>query len=123
MNRVFLRFGYVGGDVLRKNKKDRTWSEYYIKDLRKIEFDPYTYLQNASRYGRLDHTIIALKIGADIHAFGDLVLTFASYYGYLDIIKYLVDMGADIHADNDFALKIARQEGYVEIEKYLESLD
>ena len=37
MNRVFNRFGYVGGDILRKNKGDRSWSEYYIQDLRKIQ--------------------------------------------------------------------------------------
>ena len=36
MNRIFSRFPKIGGDVLKANKGNRSWSEYYIKDLRKI---------------------------------------------------------------------------------------
>ena len=77
MNRVFQRFGYVGGDILRKFKKNRSWSEYYIQDLRKINktnVDDYLkfkksriadyYLVSGSRKGRLDYVIIALKTEA-----------------------------------------------------------
>ncbi len=64
MNRVFNRFGYVGGDVLRTNKgTNRSWSEYYIKDLRKInKNNAYEYLTRGSKNNRLDHVTIALKL-------------------------------------------------------------
>ncbi len=69
MNRVFDRFGYVGGDVLRKHKKDHSWSEYYIQDLRKINStNAKNYLEIGSEKGRLDHVIISLNIGV-IHDF------------------------------------------------------
>ncbi len=63
MNRVFQKFGYVGGDVLRTNKgTDRSWSEYYIQDLRKINKDNADkYLMSGSKNNRLDHVIIALN--------------------------------------------------------------
>ena len=52
MNRVFNRFGYVGGEILRKYKKDRSWSEYYIQDLRKInEKTADDYLIDGSKEG------------------------------------------------------------------------
>ena len=38
MNRVFNRFGYVGGNILRKYKGNKSWSEYYI-DLIKYKRD------------------------------------------------------------------------------------
>ena len=30
MNRTFHMFGYVGGNILRKYKRNKSWSEYYI---------------------------------------------------------------------------------------------
>ncbi len=126
MNRVFLRFGYVGGDVLRKNKKDHTWSEYYIKDLRKInKVNGYRYLLDGSRQGRLDQVIISLKNGADIHMNNDIALREASENSYLDIVKYLVELkpdGANIHAQDDYALRMASRHGYLDIVRYLVEL-
>ena len=120
MNRVFLRFGYVGGDILRKHKKNRSWSEYYIQDLRKINSsNVQKYLIDGSRNRRLDQAIISLNIGADIHADNDQALRLASEYGYLDIVKYLISAGANIHADDDYALRWASSNDHLDIVKYL----
>ncbi len=127
MNRVFLRFGYVGGDVLRANKgTDRTWSEYYIKDLRKINStNSNKYLDTGSNQGRLDQVIISLKNGANIHSQFDGALRWASYYGHIEVVKYLVELkpdGADIHAESDVALRSASSNGHLDIVKYLVEL-
>ncbi len=126
MNRVFLRFGYVGGDVLRKSKGNRDWSEYYIKDLRKINpTNAQKYLKFGSKKGKLDHVVISLKNGANIHDQSDYALRWASYYGHIEIFKYLVELkpdGANIHAYDDAALRWASEEGHLDIVKYLVDL-
>ncbi len=149
MNRVFQKFGYVGGNVLRQNKKDRSWSEYYIQDLRKIQFNVNKYLGLGSRKGRLYQVIIALKNGADdtdwalglasrydhlevvkflisqganIHASYNNALKWASNKGHLDVVKYLIENGANIHAGNDRSLEVARNHEHLDVVKYLESL-
>ena len=109
MNRVFNRFGYVGGNILRKYK-GKSWSEYYI-DLIKYKrgsdkegVNKHTvneYLIEGSKNGRLDQVIIALKNGANIHADNDIALRLASENGHLEVVKYLVENRANIHADND----------------------
>ncbi len=124
MNRVFLRFGYVGGDILRANKgTDRTWSEYYIKDLRKINpTNATSELHFGSKNERLDRVIISLKNGANIHADDDDALGWGSYNGRIEVVKYLVGYGANIHADNDYALRSASLNGHLEVVKYLVEL-
>ena len=90
MNRVFDRYGYVGNDVLKRYKKDRSWSEYYIQDLRKInKNNSKKYLTESSKNGRLDLVIISLKNGADIHADDDDALISSSMKGHLEVVKYL----------------------------------
>ena len=122
MNRVFLRFGYVGGNILRKNKKDRSWSEYYIKDLRKINStNADKYLETGSRNGRLDQVIISLNVGANIHTKDDYALRLASENGHLDIVKYLISAGANIHAYDDEAMRYSSEYGHLDIVKYLVS--
>ena len=86
MNRVFKRYNYVPGVVLRKYKGENSWSDYYIHDLRKINKDS---LIIGSRNGRFDHVIIALKNSANIHAHDDYALREASKYGHLDVVDYL----------------------------------
>ncbi len=126
MNRVFLRFGYVGGDILRKNKKDRSWSEYYIKDLRKINStNADNKLMKGSRNGKLDHVIISLKNGANIHARNDYALRYSSENGHIEVVKYLVELkpdGANIHTDDDYSLRWASRNGHLDIVKYLVEL-
>ena len=124
MNRVFLRFGYVGGDVLRSNKGNRTWSEYYIKDLRKINStNADEYLRNGSIKGRLDYVIISLVgHGANIHIYSNQALRLAIMEGYLEVVKYLIEFGADTKYFNDYVRKVANRRGYLDIIKYLDSL-
>ncbi len=120
MNRVFQKFGYVGGDVLRQNKKERSWSEYYIQDLRKInKTNAYHNLWKESRNGRLDLVIIALKNEGNNHTKYDLALKWATECGHLEMVKYLVSQGADIHGNNDQVLRQASAYGHLEIVKYL----
>ncbi len=121
MNRVFLKFGYVGGDILRANKgTDRSWSEYYIKDLRKINStNAQKYLVDGSENGKLDQVIISLNIGANIHTYNDEALRLASQNGHLDVVKYLVKNGSDINAYFDGALRLASQNGHLDVVKYL----
>ncbi len=137
MNRVFRRFGYVGGDILRTNKGKRSWSDYYIQNLRKINpSNANRYLENGSQNGRLDQVIISLKNGADInyrivYNTEDLnghkefnvytAMSLAAQNGYLEIVKYLVSKGAklaDKFAKNRDIL-LAIENGYLEIVKYL----
>ncbi len=126
MNRVFLKFGYVGGNILRKHKKDRSWSEYYIKDLRKINrTNADGYLGNGTYNGRLDHVIISLNIGANIHRHNDDALRYSSRRGHLDIVRYLVELkpdGSNIHRHNDEALRASSRNGHLDVVKYLVEL-
>ncbi len=122
MNRVFLRFGYVGGDILRKHKKNRTWSEYYIKDLREINStNAQKYLMNGSRNGNLDYVIISLKNDANIHGWDDYALRYSNRYGYIEVVKYLVSNGANIYVNDDEPLKTSSIRGHLDIVKYLVS--
>ncbi len=123
MNRVFNRFGYVGGDILRTNKGNRNWSEYYIQDLRKID-KTYAdiYLVSGALNNRMDYVIIALKNGADVHTNNGQALRWVSANGYLELVKYLVSQGADIHVFNDYPLRWARENNHTEVVKYLEDM-
>ena len=119
MSRVFSKFPYVPRDILGKNKGNRSWSEYYIKDLIKIKkSNANRYLRIASTNDRLDHVIISVNLGADINDLGRPLgyslglglgypLKNAVYWDNFEIVKYLVNNGANIHVDNDFALKTA----------------
>ncbi len=120
MNRVFLRFGYVGGDILRASKENRSWSEYYIKDLRKInKSNDQKYLWKGSRNGRLDQVIISLNVGANIHGKFDAALRYSSENGHTEVVKYLISAGANIHEWSDYALRWASRNGHLNIVRYL----
>ncbi len=125
MNRVFLKFGYVGGDVLRKNKKDRSWSEYYIQDLRKINStNADYYIMARSGIGRLDQVMIALKNGANVNSdISWIGLKNAAFWGHLDVIKYWVSQGADVHVKDDMVLRVAKSNGKTDVVKYLEDMN
>ena len=65
MNRVFLKYPDVPGNILRKNKDKywNSWSEYYIKDLRKINSTNFNrYIKNGLKNNRVDHALISLKL-------------------------------------------------------------
>ena len=118
--RIEVKFPNVGLDVLKQYKGNRSWADYYVHDLVKIaRKKPADVLSNAAETGRLDHLIIAISKGADIHENDDRALRWASRYGHLDMVKYLINQGADIYARNDNALAMASYFGHLEIVKYL----
>jgi ankyrin repeat protein len=120
LQRILIKFPYIPLEVFRKNKGDRTWSEYYIDDLRKInKQNKELVLTVEAKNGRLDYVMIALNSGVDIHTENDFALRHASDEGHLDVVKFLVEKGADIHAQDDYALRIASRNGYLEVVKFL----
>ena len=61
--RIMKKFPYLDLAILEKNKGNRTWSDYYINDLRKInETNAEQYMKNGSRYKREDYMIIGAVI-------------------------------------------------------------
>ena len=120
LQRIMIKFPYLGIDVLKKYKQNRSWSQYYIEDLRTITpSNANTKLITASKSGRLDQVIIAVNNGADIHARNDESLRYASIHGHLDAVKYLISQGADIHARDNYSLRMASVSGYLDVVKYL----
>ena len=120
LQRIMIKFPYLDIEVLKRYKRDRSWSQYYIEDLRSInKNNANDKLKESSEDGRLDQVIVAVNNGADIHADNDDSLRYASENGYIQIVKYLVEQGADIHARNDWSLRSASENGYIQIVKYL----
>ena len=123
MNRVLKTFPYVDVEILRKNKGNRQWSEYYIDDLRKINTSNVDkYLKKGSEEGRMDIVMISINKGADIHAADDYAVQWASESGHIEVVKYLVSVGADIHAADDYAVQLGSKNGHLEVVKYLVSV-
>ncbi len=114
--RILFKFPYISLKVLNENIGDRTWSDYYIYDLRKINPSNATqYLQHGTINNRLDHIAIAIRITTNI----DYAVIVASQYGYLGLVKFFVEQGADIHTINDRALKMASYNDHLGVVKYL----
>ena len=115
LNRIMTKFP----EIFRR-KDERTWSEYYIKDL--IHITPtnaQSKLNLGSKSGKLDWVIIAVKNGANIRYMNDNAVKMASEYGHLDVVKYLVENGADIRGQNDHAVRAASAGGHLDVVKYL----
>lgn len=106
-------------DILLKFKEN-SWYKYYIEDLSRINlYNSNKYLKSGSTKGRLDHVIISLSEGADVHFDNDYSIIWASLNNHLDIVKYLFKNGANIHAHYDGALRWSSREGYLDVVKYL----
>ena len=88
------KFPYLGLDILNKYKQG-SWSEYYI-DLRKINLsnDVNQTLIEGTKNGRLDHVMIAIANGANIHAQDDWAVRNASRNGHIDVVEYLISQGS-----------------------------
>ena len=147
LQRIFTKFPYLTIDILKEYKGVRSWSDYYIYDLRRFSLKKYpnVKLTNALKNGRLDQVIILLNRGAWFNnmvsiasANGQLNIVkyliekvkntrdqingafmHAVQLGYLDIIKYLIEKGADINALWGFALRRASENGHLAVVKYL----
>lgn len=119
-SRVKIKFPKVGINILNKYKGNRSWSEYYIQDLRKInQTNAQEYLNSGSRSGRLDHVMIAIGLAADLHFENEDPLITASYNRHLEVVKYLIEQGADIHAHDDYPLINASANGHLDVVKFL----
>ena len=103
LNRIIAKYK-IPIDVLNKYKGDRTWSEYYIQDLRKIDKSVLKWLQYGSVAGRLDFVMAALNLGADINnqdsRSDHTALMFAVKSNHFEIVKYLVDNKANLNLYN-----------------------
>ena len=118
LQRIMIKFSYLDLNVLKRYKQGRSWSQYYIEDLRTINKENAIYkLEEGSENGRLDQVVISMNKGADIHANDSLIP--ASENGYIQIVKYLVENGADIHARDDESLRGASLYGHLDVVKYL----
>lgn len=152
LNRIMLKFPYLSLDMLNKYKHDRSWSQYYIEDLRKINLaDVNNTLIDSSKNARLDHVIIAINNGANINTKHNLAIRYASskghlnivkylvslektdihlndalksasYAGNLDMIKYLISQGADVQTQDNYSVKYASKNGHLNVVKYLVSV-
>jgi len=114
LNRILIKFPYIPIEILKDNKGDRTWSEYYIKDLRKIiTKQSIDILYKGGLEGRTDYILIALHLGADINdshfsVENNVLMAMASTYGrlvarkddYFKTVKLLIDKGINVNHRN-----------------------
>ena len=94
---VLRKFPDLDLEIAKLYKGDRTWKDYYIKDLRRVTGDDMMLIQNSER-GRLDRVIIGIKKGADIHVRYEEPLRRADIKGHVDVVAYIVtlSMGLDV---------------------------
>ena len=118
LNRILTKFPNVPSKIFIQNTKDRSWSEYYIYDLRKLDI-PNRILTEGSKQNRTDWVMIALNRGADVNFQRGEALRNASYYGNPDIVKILLKAGADVHAATDFSLRWASENGHPNVVRIL----
>ena len=94
-NRILFKYPELNIDILNKFKKNRTWSQYYTHDLRKINsINVQKTLLDGAKSGRLDWVIVAVKNGANVRHNNDQAIINASANGHLDVVNYLVSLGA-----------------------------
>lgn len=112
-NRIIYRFPYIPFDILKKYKKERTWSNYYIYDLRKIFKDGGLFeIEMAATKGRLDHVMILVNKKINIGS----ALENAALNGQVHIIKYLHEKGFKLRP---LDLIWATKNGHLNVVKYL----
>jgi len=110
MNRTIRKYPEVPLDILTKYKGDSTWSDYYIYQLRNINYS----LKEAMLEGRLDKVIILLNKG---YRPENAETTAGFAYKHVDVIKYLINH--NIPVDINRALLLASRDGYISTVKYL----
>jgi hypothetical protein len=89
MNRTFETYYYINSDILKKYKGERSWSDYYILDLRKVT-RPMSFIakaQQSIKDGRLDHIMILYNYGIGVNA--PMMIKFAEAKNQPEIVKYL----------------------------------
>lgn len=124
LGRIRTKFPYLSLDILNKYKGDRSWSEYYLNDLRKISGTDKD-LMSSLYNDRFDHFMVVVNNGGNIHyvdKYGNPILIEALSLERPDIAMELIKMGADINQENTqktTPLIEAIQNGYVDIVKVL----
>jgi hypothetical protein len=119
--RVITLFHFIPIEILIKYKQNRSWSDYYIYDLRNLQYvNTDQILLDSALYNRVDHIIYALYkgIGAKQRYIDD-ALIWASQEGSTDVVKYLLSVGADIRTGDDYALIWASEGGHLDTVKVL----
>jgi hypothetical protein len=126
---VISRFSYIDPYILNKYRNHRSWSNYYIRDLRKVNTaigrDLEIYLIEGVVNGRFDHVVIAIHNGVDIHADDGYPIVGAIERDNFELVKYLVENGASVTgAPGDiegqgWPLRVALTQKDFEIVKYL----
>lgn len=111
-----ILFPYLDLGLLRRYKGDRSWSEYYINDLRNIT-DSVVHVYTVE-VDRMDHVVIAVHKNPTLMT---TALTLSSYNGNLELVKYLVENGADVTAESNVSVKMAKINKHTEIINYLVS--
>lgn len=123
LNRIMVKFPYLDLDLLRKYKKDRSWDQYYIHDLRTInKTNAANILYGYDNLNRIDRLHIALKMLPNHKISLNYAFIEAIRHQNLNTVKFLVSQGADIHYLSDLPIVVAIQFGNLEIVKYLVSL-
>ncbi len=128
LNRIISKYN-IPINILNRYKGDRSWSQYYIKDLRYVDNNPiYTMLFGVDD-GRLDWVISALHLGVDPNyaspgGSGPELIIRAAIRKQWDVVKYLADHGAEVDKATKFArvnalMFAAFNKGNLDTVKYL----
>ena len=126
--RVTSLFPYIPIDILRKYKGNRSWSEYYIEDMYRInklrppkyswdddDTDTDDYF-DVVKNDRLDLILIMLNNNIDDEDVSTIMTLTAAAQGKLDLVKYLINNG---YAEQGNPLIPAVSQGHKEVTEYL----
>jgi len=89
MTRTLEKYYYISPDILKRFKGDRSWSDYYIQDLRRVT-RPYSFIakaQLAIENGRLDHIMILYNYGIGVNV--PSMIKYAEKNKQTEIVEYL----------------------------------
>lgn len=112
MSRTFQKYSEVPPDILNKYKGSQAWSDYYIDQLRNIEYSANA-LEGAMCGGRMDEVIILLTAGYRPRS---RRIAICLIYNNLDMIQYFIDNNIPI--DINLGLTSAARDGFIEKVKY-----
>lgn len=123
MNRVLTKFPHVSIHIHRKDKKNRSWKQYYTEDLsrfNKSKLDANFILVYSAQQGKLASVMIASENWLNLF-WGCVAFKSACNEGYLDVVKYLTSKGINVSFDNNYAIRSASYDGYLEMVEFLTS--
>ena len=118
-NRVRHLFPYVHPTILNEGRNGRSWSDYYIQDLRSQNYEDMMIKGLAT--GRRDLQMIADHNGLNDIEYEHMVnlAEQAATYGNVERLQYLKEIGLDLHRNNGGLMNLAAQNGQYFVVKYL----